>query len=398
MKRLAIITAVVLSTLACLYAVWELRTAVLIFFLSLGTSAALRPAIEWLMSHGLPKAAALTITYVALLVGFVGLVVALAFPLANNMQQIATDFGNSYKYVAENWPQGNSVERAVAARLPDLAELEKIAWQADSDTLSTVLGITTGFLDALLHFVIIIVLSLYWSIDRVHFERLWLSLLDVDHRRRARDTWRAVEHATGAYLQREAGQSFSAGSLLVLGFLAIGQPYPVLSATIGALAWLIPYVGSLLAMLAVMAVSLPAVISGDSAGPMVLVASATYTLIVLVLLEVVVEPRLFSQRRYNPILLLLVAVGLVDWLGILGLLIAPPVAATLQIVGGQFAQRRSAAAETRQPTEQLPLEQRLAMLRARLADVQDPPEGIKELVHRLDALVAKARNKLEQGN
>ena len=69
---------------------------------------------------------------------------------------------------------------------------------------------------------------------------------------------------------------------------------------------------------------------------MTLLAAALYTLLVLMLLEWLVEPRLFRRKRYNPILLVLVAVGMVDWLGFLGLLIAPPVAATVQILGGQY--------------------------------------------------------------
>ena len=52
---------------------WELRGAVLIFFLSLGTSAALRPAIEQLHRWGLPKSLALGLTYLGCVVGFVGL-------------------------------------------------------------------------------------------------------------------------------------------------------------------------------------------------------------------------------------------------------------------------------------------------------------------------------------
>ena len=55
MRRLAFSTALVLATLAGIAILWELRGAVLIFFLSLGTSAALRPVIEQLHRWGLPN-------------------------------------------------------------------------------------------------------------------------------------------------------------------------------------------------------------------------------------------------------------------------------------------------------------------------------------------------------
>jgi predicted PurR-regulated permease PerM len=400
MKQIAVITALVLTTLFVLWVLVELRVAVLIFFLSLSTSAALRPAIEWLMARRWPKVAALLVTYFALLVAFVGILVALVFPTTTEVQQFATDFRDAYHHMTDSWPQGSPLEQAVALRLPTLDDVETLVLHTDSETIKAVVGVTWSFLGALLHIVIIVVLSLYWSIDRIHFERLWLSLLAVEYRQRARETWRAVEHATGAYLQREAGQSLSAGLLLGVGFYVIGQPYPVLSAVIGALMWLIPYVGAFLAMMSVMAISMPAVIlAGREHGPLLLLAAAIYTLLVLLLLELIVEPRLFRSRRYNPILLLLVAVGMFDWLGLLGLLIAPPVAATVQIVGGLFLEKRSSAVGTvSHPAQSPQLTQRLAALKAKLSDIKNPSAEIQDLVHRLDNLMEKSRQVLRENS
>lgn len=400
MKQIAIITSLVLSTLFVLWVMVELRVAVLIFFLSLSTSAALRPAIEWLMARRWPKVAALLLTYFALLVAFVAILIALVFPTSTEVQQFYKDFQAAYHHMTDTWPQGSPLEQAISLRLPTLDDIENFVLHSDSETITAVLGGAWGFLGALLHIVIIVVLSLYWSIDRIHFERLWLSLLPVDFRQRARETWRAVEHATGAYLQREAGQSLSAGLLLGIGFYVIGQPYPVLSAVIGALMWLIPYVGAFLAMVSVMAISMPAVIlAGREHGPLLLLAAAIYTLLVLLLLELIVEPRLFRSRRYNPILLLLVAVGMFDWLGILGLLIAPPIAATVQIVGGLFLEKRSSTAAPVSPAvHATQLAQRLAALKAKLSDVKDPSAEIQELVQRLDNLMEKSRQVLRENS
>lgn len=400
MKQLALITTLVLTTLFLLWVMVELRVAVLIFFLSLSTSAALRPAIDWLMARRWPKVAALLLTYFTLVAAFLGILIALVFPATTEITQFYKDFKDAYQHMNDTWPQGSKLEKAIADRLPTLGDIETIVLHSDSETIKAVLGGAWSFLGAILHIIIIVVLSLYWSIDRIHFERLWLSLLPVDYRQRARDTWRSVEDATGAYLQREAGQSLSAGLLLGIGFYVIGQPYPVLSAVIGALLWLIPYVGAFLAMVSVMAISMPAVVlAGREYGPLLLLAAAAYTLLVLLLLELIVEPRLFRSSRHNPILLLLVAVGMFDWLGILGLLIAPPVAATVQIVGGLFLEKRSATAAPATPSARASqLAQRLAALKAKLSDVKDPPPEIQELVHRLDNLMEKSRQFLRENS
>ncbi|HEY4312516.1 MAG TPA: AI-2E family transporter [Pirellulales bacterium] len=426
MRRLAASTALVLATLAGLAVLWELRGAVLIFFLSLGTSAALRPAIEQLHRWGLPKSLALGVTYLGCVVGFIGLALALVFPLAGDLHDLGRDFKAGYDNATTHWPNGNGLQRAIAQRLPAWDDLQKIGWRVGKDAaadasstvdpsaapadsadqadglnlwthraVTTLLGVTWGFFGTILNFLIIVVLSLYWSIDRVHFERLWLSLLDVARRQRARETWRAIEQATGAYLQREAVQSLTAGCLLGVGFWMLQQPYPVLSAAVGALAWLIPFVGAPLAMIAVTAIWLPRFMLTSGEGAIVmLLAASLYTLLVLLLLEWLVEPRLFRRKRYNPILLVLVAVGMVDWLGFFGLLIAPPVAAAIQIIGSQYLAYRATTAVAITDTSPRALAQRLATLRARMEDDQEMNEETQQMVARLDALVEQARNVL----
>ncbi len=442
MRQLAVSTALVLATLAGLAIFWELRGAALIFFLSLGTSAALRPVIEQFHRWGLPRSLALAVTYLGSVLAFLGLTVALVFPLSDDLRELGRDFRTAYQDVTTNWPQGNALQQAIAKRLPSWDDLQRVSWRTgaaaaaaatssgetvdtsadstlpatssaakstDSTTkedqsstawwtvhaVHTLLGVTWGFFGTILNVLIIVVLSLYWSIDRVHFERLWLSLLDVEKRQRARETWRAIEHATGAYLQREVVQSLVAGFMLGIGFWVFGQPYPVLSAAIGALAWLIPWIGAPLAMIAVIIIWLPRfLLAGGQGLPLTLLGAAAYALIVLMLLEWFVEPRLFQRKRYNPILLVLVAVGMVDWLGLLGLLIAPPVAAAVQIVAGQFIEHRTSGAVDPKASPRL-LAQRLNTLRARLDDAKDVPDETRETVDRLAALVEQARLALD---
>jgi hypothetical protein len=57
---------------------------------------------------------------------------------------------------------------------------------------------------------------------------------------------------------------------------------------------------------------------------------------VLVGLKREVAPRMLDHRRYNPMLTVLLMLALTDVLGILGLLLAIPLAAVIQIVLSEF--------------------------------------------------------------
>ena len=86
----------------------------------------------------------------------------------------------------------------------------------------------------------ILFLSLYWSINQIHFERLWLSLLPSGQRKRARGIWQTVDPNIGAYVRGELMQSLLAGLPFGLGCWLLEYPLPALLALISALACLIP--------------------------------------------------------------------------------------------------------------------------------------------------------------
>ena len=92
-----------------------------------------------------------------------------------------------------------------------------------------------------------LVLSIYWSVDQQHFKRLWLSLLPFDMRARAREIWQEIETGLGGYLRSQLIQSMLALILMGIGFQVLGLKYAVALAFLGAIGWLIPWVGVLLA-------------------------------------------------------------------------------------------------------------------------------------------------------
>ena len=126
------------------------------------------------------------------------------------------------------------------------------------------LGITLGAFDLLGQLMIVLVLSVYWSADQEHFKRLWLSLLPFERRARARLIWQTLESGLGAYLRSQVIQTVLAVILLGIGYQVLGLQYPVALALIGAIGWLIPWVGVLLAVI-------PAAVGGtvqqSGAGP-----------------------------------------------------------------------------------------------------------------------------------
>ena len=94
-----------------------------------------------------------------------------------------------------------------------------------------------------------IILSIYWTIDRLHFERLRQSLLPVNSRVRWRRISREIEDDLGRYIRSEAVQALLAGITLYIGYSLLGMPLLTLLAVFGAISWLIPWLGAGIALI-----------------------------------------------------------------------------------------------------------------------------------------------------
>ncbi len=288
------------------------------------------------------------------------------------------------------------IPEAISPRPPPTGPLQQIlaAWLPMSDTLieaytgdqgqlvlPAIFGPTQeigGILSAVL---VILFLSIYWSVNQIHFERLWLSLLQPEQRKQARDIWRTIESDLGAYIRSEIIQSTLAVLLLGTGYWLMGSPYPTLLALIGALAWLIPVVGAPLAVI-------PLLLLGLLTHMPLGLFTIIYTLVVLVALQVWVEPLLFKRNWDNPILTLVIMLAMADAFGLLGILIAPPLSAVCLILWNLLLSNPLEAGAAVQVSD---LKERQENLLTVIKEMEEqPPQLVFNSMERLTNLLEKA--------
>ncbi|MBA3867545.1 MAG: AI-2E family transporter [Anaerolineae bacterium] len=390
MKRLAGSTALVLVTLTAVFLVWQLSSAVVLFILSLVIAATIRPLIDWFAARGLPRALALLLAYVVCVGSIIALITVLGGSLLPELQQLTKDATSGYEQLIAQWPKGTSFQQSLAQRLPAASDLYATITGAQGGTLlQTALGFTLGSFDVLGQLLISLVISIYWSTDQEHFKRLWVSLLPVEMRARARDIWQNIELGMGGYLRSELIQSVLALILLGIGYHVLGLKYATALALIGTIGWLIPWVGVLLAVI-------PAVLVGLSMSPALGILTAVMTIAVLAFLEFVIEPRLFNRRNFSSLLVVIVVLVLLDQLGLIGILIAPPLAAVLQIFASQLF-RSTIPAPTLQLTQPISaLQERLSVIQSGLtAQPEATTPEITNLMARLTQLIARATDSSE---
>jgi len=326
MKHLALITITIFATVATVLILWQFLSIVLLFVASLALAATIREPIEFLVRHRVPKNLALILVLLISAMIIVIFFAATGYVLAERLPMAIRDFSTEYAAKRQAWAAGTTMQHALAQRLPPVERLTDLFVGSDATNLMNMaLGITTNIANGLAQLVLVIFLSIEWASAHLWFERLWLSLVPPERRAQARQLWYTIESGVGAYLRSELIQSLLSGFILTAGFWVMGVKYPILLAWMGALLWLIPLVGGVIALI-------PALLIGWLGGPILAILAALYMLIVFGIMEFVVEPRLDKRRRAGSILGLVVAIAMIDALGLVGLLVAPPLTVAIQIL------------------------------------------------------------------
>ena len=381
-KQLVRVGAAIMTTLLALVVLWQFRIVVVYVLISLALAAALRPLVDRLVGRSFVVRVAWILLYL-LVLGFFGYLLVLTVGAAiSEIQDLARSLSAQDVWRMPIWLEGSSFQQALVVRLPPPSKLfEAVTGDQGQLILPALLGFMQDIGGVVSGVLVILVLSIYWSINQIHFERLWLSLLPSGQRKQARGIWRTVEPDLGSYIRSEVILSLLAGLLLGLGYWLLGSPYPALLALAGALASLIPVVGVALVFIPVLLVGL---LTSVQMGLLTVI----YALVVLVALGVWVKPRLFNRRWDNPILTIVLLIALADAFGFLGILVAPPLSLVCQILWTRLVSHRAVTGAAAQVSD---LKERQAHVWDTIREMDGPTLPlVTSSMERLAHLIEKA--------
>jgi predicted PurR-regulated permease PerM len=390
MIRVIRYAVIVITTLAVLLLIWQFAGAIALFLLSLAVSAILRPFITSLTNRLMSKRLALGIVYAIVTISLVSFFLLIGPLLLQDLQDATNDFISNYDRAKLEWAESGSVfQKTVAEQLPPSADLFQAATSMEDAVplLTGALTVVQGFFSGLGNLAIVVILSLYWSADQLRFERLSLSLLPDEYHPKALQVWRSVEARVGAYLRGELVQSILTGFIVWFGYAAMGIRYAVLLALWVAVVRLIPWFGALIAVI-------PALLIGIGTSSVLGMLAAFYTIVILLFAKLVIEPRFFRRQRYSALLIVLFVIAMAGALGVIGMVLAPPLAVAIQILFEQlypFPEQRYSLEALEKARA---IRKRLSEMRSRLPD----PVHRKNLIlmNRIQRLVRRTVDHVEE--
>lgn len=388
LKQIALGTVLVALVVIGLALVVMLRYVFLMLFLGIVLATALAPLVERLRRWNVPQGAAVLVAFGVLLLAVSALVAALLPFFVGQIVQAVRDFPTFYGGFRTSLGQSDSrLLRAIGIYLP--ADLVSSLSSGSADTLSVqVTALLPSVGQALLASSLVLLLSYYWLYSRTLALQSVVLLLPLDYRADTLALWNEIEEKIGAFVRGLAVLSLVIGVLSAIGYVAIGLPYGLTIAIIAGLLEAVPYVGPIITLI------LAGIVGLTVSQTMALLAIGI-AMVIQLLENAIVVPRVMDKAvGVSPVVTLLALAIFSDLFGLLGALLAIPLAAGLQVLINHSLQRVSTLSDP-----QIGGRDKLALLRYHTQDLtndirlqlrnkaDEPDADVDEIEEQLESLL-----------
>ncbi len=326
-RRTLIVIGLALATLLLLFLMRATSQVLTWILIAVFFAVALHPAVNWVerrAAFGKRWLATLMVFLVALvLIG--GLVTLFVVPLIREGSQVVADFPKIVDDARNGrGPVGGLIERY---NLLEYAQNNADRFREYATGLGApTLGLLRGAATSIAGIVTIFVLAYLMVLEAPKVVNGFLALFDDRRAERIRRVGHDCAKTITGYISGNLLISIICGSLTFAVLAVMDVPYAGLIALFVGLADLIPLVG---ATLGAVVASLAAFVESTTAGIVVIVFFVLYQQLENHLLQ----PLIFARTvKVNPLTVLIAILIAVELAGILGALLAIPVAGIIQII------------------------------------------------------------------
>ncbi len=292
-------------------------------FLALG----LDPIVRFI-ERKLPRPAAIAIVVAAVLLSFAGIILAIVPLLVEQISNLIEDGPQMVQdFMASAWFQ--DVNAQFGSTLEDAAQGALSFLQDPGNILNIsggVFAVGAGIAGGLTGVTIVLILTLYFMASLRSMKNIATRFVPAYQRDTFRELLEDVSGAVGRYVMGQASLALVNGILSLIFLTLIGAPVPALLA-------LIAFIGSMIPLVGTLAASIINALLCLFVSPVTALIAIIYYLVYMQIEAYVLSPRIMNKAVAVPGALVVIAAVAGGALGgILGALVAIPVAASIIII------------------------------------------------------------------
>ena len=323
------------AVVALLYLLYMIRSVVALVFIAIFIAVALGRPVDFVEGLGLKRWLAILATYLAMLGAVVVVGLLVVPPIVNETNKFVTNVPNYVDDLRESKTVRDYDRRYhVTAKLREGAE--KLPSKL-GDAVGALQTVTVGVFSAIVQLLTVLVMAFFLLLDgKRAIDWIFRELGPARgprYRRIADDVYRSV----GGYVVGNLLISVVAGVGTWIVLTILGVPFAVPLAVLMAFLDLIPLVGATIAGIVIGIVAAIHNFPGD------LIVWAVYLIVYQQIENNVVQPAVYRRTvQLHPLVVIVAVLVGASLLGVLGALVAIPVAGALQILARDWWELRRA--------------------------------------------------------
>ena len=328
--KMAIILVFALILLRWLYPKREiLFTVIYLFLAAFIISYVLNPLVVFLTRNKSPRSTAVLVIFLLIFGGLslliIGLVPSIVAEMQGLIERVPDYILRLQDFIAElhrDYHRFNLPESVRVIIDEGIEDLEETLLSVFENMVARILG----FLERFVILLLLPILVYYFLRD---FDRIRAAVkesIPSGHRRRATRLARDMDRTLGAYIRGILLISFLVGFMSYVGFLLLGIEFALLLAIIIGITNLIPFFGPIIG-------AVPAVIVALLESPLLALKVVALIVIIQQVESQLLSPPILGRKLgLHPLIILLALILGGRLMGLIGLLIAVPLAGCIKII------------------------------------------------------------------
>jgi len=313
----------IILILIVLVFLYLIREVLALIFVALVLASAFDPWVDWFHQRRIPRGLGILVIYIILFSIISASVFLLITPISNEVKDIALNFPHYYQKVLEWYGKFQSLGGPANGLQLDnnLTSLGDNIGAALNKLINTVFSIFGGIVS----FFLILVITFYFSVEEEGVKRFVRVITPLKHQPYVMQLIVRMQRKMGLWLRGQIILSLIIFVLVFTGLSILGIKYALLLAFLAGIFEIIPFLGPTIS-------AVPAIFLALTQSPLKALFVVILYLIVQQLENHIITPKVMGKTvDLNPLIVIIVILIGVKVGGVIGALMAVPVATALSV-------------------------------------------------------------------
>ena len=326
----------VLVAITVVFFLFFIRDIILIVFVALILASAFDPWVDWMQKHKIPRGLGILFIYFVVVIILISAISLIIPPIANEVKELSKDFPNYWNSLMGSVNQFRDYSDTQGWSGQIQQSLDSI--QSNIPNIGTAAGgvfnTVFSFFGGIFSFFIVAVLTFYLTVEEHAMKRVLRSLVSVKYQPYVTHLMNRIQEKIGRWLRGQLVLSLIIFIISWFGLTILGVKYALVLALFAGVMELVPYLGPFIG-------AVPAIFIAFTQSPALALGVIILYVIIQWLENNLIVPKVMQKAvGLNPIITIVAMMIGFKLAGILGLILAIPVATAINVVLGDFMESK----------------------------------------------------------